>query len=324
MSIGIAVRRCGFALLMVALVPSWSAQSYPDRAVRIMVPTSPGGSIDALARMIAAQLAAKWGKPVIVENRSGAAMMVGVDAVAKSAPDGYTLLVAHDGAMAMNPALYANLPYNPQRDFEPVALMASIPEVILTHASTSAKSLGDLVQLAQREPGKLNHATGGPASFLAFELFKAMTGVDIASVQYRGAAPSVMAVIAGEVQMCITDIASASPALQSDRAKPLAVTTLKRAARFPDLPTADEAGVPGYNVQVWLGLFAPAGTPNEVRRTIEAAVKQVLSQPDIRNKLEAVGMEVRSGSASELREVLAADIPKWATLVKDKKLQIAQ
>jgi tripartite-type tricarboxylate transporter receptor subunit TctC len=288
------------------------------------VPTSPGGSIDGLARTVAARLSAKWTKPVVVENRSGAAMRVGADAVAKAAADGYTLLVAHDGAMAMNPALYPDLPYDPQKDFEPVALMVSIPEVILANARMPAASLGELLDFARKNPGKLNHATGGPASLLALELFKSMAGVDIASVQYRGAAPAVLGVIAGEAQICITDIASASPALQSDQVRPLAVTTRNRAKRFPDLPTAHESGLPGYDVQVWIGMFAPSSTPKDVVARIGGEVREAIAMPEIREKLEALGIEMRSGTAEELRSTLAADIPKWARLVKDKNLRIAQ
>jgi tripartite-type tricarboxylate transporter receptor subunit TctC len=325
MTIRTALRLFCSALSIALWMPSVAtAETYPERPVRIIVPTSAGGSIDTLARTMTAQLSAKWNKPVVVENRSGAAMIVGVDSVAKAAPDGYTLLVAHDGAMAMNPALFPTLPYSPQKDFEPLALMVAIPEVILANRSTGADSLNAFIGLARRQPGKLNHATGGPASLLAFELFKGMAGIDVVGVQYRGAAPSVTAVIAGEVQLCITDIAAANPALQSDRVRALAVTTASRAKRFPDLPTAHEAGVPGYDVQVWLGLFAPAGTPSDVRRTIEAAVKEVLARPDVQEKLEAIGMELRSGAAEDLRAVLAADLAKWAKLVKEKNLQISQ
>jgi tripartite-type tricarboxylate transporter receptor subunit TctC len=301
-----------------------AADSYPDRTVRIIVPTSPGGSIDGLARTVAARLSGKWGKPVVVENRSGAAMRVGADAVAKAAADGYTLLVAHDGAMAMNPALYPDLPYNPQKDFAPVALVASIPEVILANAKAPAASLAVLLDFARKNPGKLNHATGGPASLLALELFKSMAGVDITSVQYRGAAPAVVGVIAGEVEVCITDIASASPALQSDQVRPLAVTTLNRATRFADLPTAHESGLPGYDVQVWIGMFAPSGTPRDIVERIGAGVREAIAAPEIREKLEALGIEIRSGTADELRNTLAADISKWARLVKEKNLRITQ
>lgn len=308
----------------VTAMPGAQAQTYPDRAVRVIVPTSAGGSIDALARLMAAQLSAKWGKPVIVENRSGAAMRLGVEEVAKAAADGYTLLVAHDGAMAMNPALYSDLQYDPQKDFAPIALMVAIPEVIMANAKAPFSTLQEMLDFARKNPGKLNHATGGPASLLDLELLKSMAKVDITSVQYRGAAPSVAAVMAGEVQLCITDIASAAPGLTSGRAHPLAVTTLERVKSYPNVPTANEAGIPGYNVQVWIGMFAPAGTPKPVQQKIESSIQEILSQQDMQQKLASMSMVRLSGAAKDLRNALAVDIPKWAKLVKEKNLRIAQ
>jgi tripartite-type tricarboxylate transporter receptor subunit TctC len=324
----VSMKAFGAALLSMLVfavaMPGARAQTYPDHAVRIIVPTSAGGSIDALARLMAAQLSLKWGKPVIVENRSGAAMRLGVEEVAKAAPDGYTLLVAHDGAMAMNPALYSDLQYNSQKDFAPIALMVAIPEVIMASAKAPFTTLRDMLDYARKNPGKLNHATGGPASLLDLELLKSMAKVDITSVQYRGAAPSVAAVMAGEVQLCITDIASAAPGLTSGRAPPLAVTTMERVKSYPDVPTANEAGVPGYDVQVWIGMFAPAGTPQSVQQKIESSVQNILSRQDVQQKLASMAMVRLSGTAAGLRSALSTDIPKWAKLVKEKNLRIAQ
>lgn len=310
------------ALMLLGAPRSALAESYPDRTVRIIVPTSPGGSIDMVARVIAGKLSAKWGKPVVIENRPGAAMRVGVDAVAKAPADGYTLLVAHDGAMAMNPVLFRDLPYHPTKDFSPVAMIVSIPEVVMVNIKVPANSVKELIALAKKEPGKLNHATGGPAGFLAFELFKSMAGIDITSVQYRGAAPSVAAVVAGEVEVCITDVASAGPALQSDRVRTLAVTSRDRAKAFPNLPTAHETGLPGYDIGVWIGMFAPAGAPKDVLGAIETGVKEALAAPDVRSRFEVLGMSIRSGAADEMRQVLDADIAKWSALVKEKNLKI--
>jgi tripartite-type tricarboxylate transporter receptor subunit TctC len=311
-------------LLLVATMPGVRAQSYPNHAVRIIVPTSAGGSIDALARLMAAQLSAMWKEPVVVENRPGAAMRVGVEEVARSAPDGYTLLVAHDGAMAMNPSLYSDLQYDPQKDFAPIALLVSIPEVILVNANTHFSTLAEMLDFARKNPGKLNHATGGPASLLDLELLKSMAKVDITSVQYRGAAPSVTATMAGEVQLCITDLAAATPGLASGRVRPLAVTTLERVKSYRNVPTANEAGVPGYNVQVWMGMFAPSGTPNAVLRKIQMTIQEILSQADVQQKLASMAMVKRSGTAADLRAALSTDIPRWAKLVKEKNLRITQ
>jgi tripartite-type tricarboxylate transporter receptor subunit TctC len=318
---------CGVLLLAATLLPGAqpaSGQSYPERAVRIIVPTAPGGSIDTTARVVSAKLAELWGKPVVIENRPGAAMIIGAEAAAKSAPDGYTLLVAHDGTMAMNPVVYPNLPYQSQRDFEPVALLTSIPEVVLVHAAVPAKSIRELVAHAKANPGKLNHASGGTATLLALELFKAMAGVDIASIPFRGAAPAVTGTMAGETQIIFADLASANAGMQSGKLRTLAVTTLKRVPQLPEIPTIDESGVPGYDVATWIGAFAPAGTPKTILGKIEADIKQALAAADVRGKLEALRMEIRSGTAEEMRALLAGDIVKWGRLVKEKNIKIAQ
>jgi tripartite-type tricarboxylate transporter receptor subunit TctC len=311
-------------VMLVAAVQAARSQTYPERTVRVIVPTSPGGGIDVVARTITAHLASEWNQAVIVENRAGAAMRVGVESVAKSAADGYTLLVVHDGAMAMNPALYSDLRYDPQKDFDPIALMVSVPEVVMVSAKTPFSSLGQILDFARKNPGKLNHATGGPASLLDLELLKSMADIDIRSVQYRGAAPAVTGLMAGEVEVCITDLASARPAMQSDRVRPLAVTTGKRLKQYPRLPTVDEAGVPGYVVQVWIGMFAPAGAPKDVLQRIEAGVREALASPAVQQKLATMDIEMRSGRADELRETLAADIAKWDKLVEERHLRIAQ
>jgi tripartite-type tricarboxylate transporter receptor subunit TctC len=300
------------------------AQGYPDRTVRMIVPTAPGGSIDTTARVVAAKLGELWGKPVVIENRPGAGMIIGAEAAAKSAPDGYTLLVAHDGTMAMNPVVYPSLPYHSQRDFDPVALIAAIPEVLLVNAALQTASVGELIAFAKANPGKLNHATGGTATLLALELFKAMAGVEIASIPFRGGAPAVTSVMSGETQVIFADFATASAGMQSGRLRTLAVTTAQRVPSLPEVPTLDEAGVPGYDVATWIGAFAPAGTPKAVLGRIEEGVKQALASTEVRDKLETLNMQVRSGSSEDMRAVLAADIVKWGRLVKEKNIQIAQ
>src|SRR5262245_15882572 len=317
--------RCGALLAaFAALAAPAAAQGYPERAVRIIVPTAAGGSIDTTARVVAAKLAEFWGKPVVIENRPGAAMIIGAEAAAKSGPDGYTLLVAHDGTMAMNPVVYPSLAYHSQRDFEPVAMLTAIPEVVLVHEGVPVKTIRELIAHAKANPGKLNHASGGTATLLALELFKAMAGVDIASIPFRGAAPAITGTMAGETQVIFADLASAHAGMQSGKLRTLAVTTLKRVPRLPEVPTIDESGVPGYDVATWIGAFAPAGTPKSVVDKIEAAIKQALAMPDVKAKLEALSMEIRSGAAEEMRAVLAGDMVKWGNLVKDKNIQIAQ
>src|SRR6266404_3780264 len=246
------------ALPLQACAQASPDQGYPERTVSIIVPTAAGGSIDTTARVIAAALAERWGKPVVIENRPGAAMIIGAEAAAKSPPDGYTLLVAHDGTMAMNPVVYPNLAYHSQRDFEPLALLTSIAEVVLVNEALPVKSIRELIAFAKANP------------------------------------------------------------------RTLAVTTLTRVPRLPDVPTLDESGVPGYDVATWIGAFAPAGTPKAILDKIEAAIKQALAAPNVRAKLEALSMEIRTGAREDLRAVLAADMGKWGRLVKEKNIRIAQ
>ena len=300
------------------------AQSFPDHVVKIIVPTAPGGAIDTTARVIGEQMQRKWGKPVVIENRPGAAMQVGAEAVAKAAPDGYTLLVAHDGTMAINPLVFPNLPYDPQKSFEPLGLVISIPEAIMVNVGAPAHSIRELIALAKKEPGQLTHASGGSATLLSLELFKAMAGIDIRSIPYRGGAPAVMATIAGETSMIIADLTTGAAGLQSDHIRPLAVTSITRSKKYPNLGTVDEEGVPGYEVNTWMGVFAPAGTPKNVVQTIEAAIKDAVAMPDVRARLESTGADLRSGTAAEMRQVLAADVAKWATLVKEKHITFEQ
>jgi tripartite-type tricarboxylate transporter receptor subunit TctC len=299
------------------------AQNFPDRSVKIVVPTAPGGSIDLTGRVIGEKMQARWGKPVIVENRPGASMRLGAEAVQKSPNDGYTILVAHDGTMAINPLVFSDLGYDPQKDFVPLGLVTAIPEAVMVHVDVPVQSVTELIAFAKKEPGQLTHATGGSATLLALELFKAMAGLDIRSIPYRGGAPAVTATISGETRMIIADLATGSAALQSDRIRTLAVTSMERSKKYPNVPTLNEAGVPGYEVNTWIGFFAPAGTPKDVVAAIEAAIREAVAAPEVRARFELMGANVRSGSAEEMRQVLATDVAKWARLVKDKNIKIA-
>jgi len=313
---------------LVASLWAWAtiagAEDFPDHAIKVIVPTSPGGSIDTTARVIGEKLQEKWGKPVVIENRPGASMQVGAEAVAKAPPDGYTLLVAHDGTMAINPLVYPNLRYDPQKSFVPLGLVMSIPEAVMVNVSVPANSLAELIALAKKQPGQLTHATGGSATLLSLELFNSLAGTDIRSIQYRGAAPSVTAGIASETSSVIADLVSAAPALHSDRIRPLAVTSLTRAKLYPELGTVNELGVPGYEVNTWSGVFAPAGTPKDVAAKIEAAIKEAVAMPEVRARFESTGGVVRSGTADELRQTIATDAAKWAKLVQDRYLTFEQ
>lgn len=295
---------------------SAAAQSYPEKPVRIIVPSTPGGAIDITGRIIGGKLSEFWGQPVVIENRPGATMIVGAEMAAKSPPDGYTLFVAHDGTMAINTVIYPNLSYHPQRDFAPISLVAKIPLVLFVHNSVPAKSVSDLLALAKASPGKLNHAAGGTATVLAIELFKFMAKVEVVNVQYKGAANAVTSTVGGETQLCFADLASANAGLQSGQVRPLAMATLEPAKLRPDLPTIDASGVPGYEANTWMAVFAPAATPKLIVSKIEADVIRAMKQPDVRQRFESLSMELQGGTSDELRRLLAADIDKWSKLVK--------
>ena len=300
------------------------AEEWPQKAVRIIVPTAPGGSIDLSARLVANQLQQKWGQPVVVENRAGAAMRIGADAVAKARPDGYTLLFAHDGAMAMNVAVFKSLPYDPVKDFEPLAMIASLPLVLMVHEKVPANSVSELVALAKKNPGRLNHASGGTATLLALELFKANTGIDVQSVPFMGGSTTVNAVMSGSVEMLIADLSTAGPALQSPQVRLLAVSTLERQPVLPNVPTLNESGLPGYDVRTWIGAFAPAGTPAPVVKKIEAGITEAMRSTDVREKLEKSGLIVLDKGGDVMGARVAADIQKWVTLVRERNIQFDQ
>jgi tripartite-type tricarboxylate transporter receptor subunit TctC len=309
-----------FALAVSATMAS--AQGYPDRTVKIIVPTAPGGAIDIVARVIGEKMQAKWGKSVIIENRPGAAMRLGAEAAQKAPADGYTLLAAHDGTMAINPVAFADLPYDPQKDFVPLGLVISIPEALMVNKSVPVKSVAELIALARKEPGQLTHASGGSATLLSLELFKSLAGVDIRHIPYRGGAPAVTAAITGETSMIIADLTTGNAGLQSDRINTLAVTSITRSKKYPNIATLNELGVKGYEVNTWIAFFAPAGVPKDTAATIEATIKEAVAMPDVRARFESTGADVRSGTAEELRQLLANDVAKWAKLVKDKNIKL--
>ncbi len=320
-----AAAACALAVILVVAGGSSlvAGQEFPAHQIKIIVPTAPGGAIDTTARVIGDKMRAKWGKPVIVENRPGASMRVGAEDVQRSLPDGYTLLVAHDGTMAINPLAFPDLPYDPIKNFTPLGLVISIPEAVMVNKAVPAKSIAELIELARKKPGELTHASGGSATLLSLELFKAMAGVDIRSIPYRGGVPAVTAAIADETDMVIADVVTGAAGLTSDRIRTLAITSLQRSKTYPDLPTVDAAGLKGYEVNTWMGFFGPANMPKPIVAAIEAAIKEAVAMPDVRAHFEGIGAVVRSGTADEMRDVLAADVAKWATLVKEKNIKLA-
>ncbi len=321
---GIPVAVSMAACLLALAVPGIAgAQAFPAKPVRIIVPSAPGGGIDASARIVAGKVQDYWGQSVLVENRAGASMIIGSEMAAKAAPDGYTLLVAHDGAMAMNPVVFKPLPYDPQKDFAPISLLTMAPLVAMVNPGTGFTTIGDMVAWAKANPGKLNHASGGTATLLAMELFSALAGVQMTSVPYKGAAPALTSVMAGETQVAFADIGSGAAALKSGKVRVLGVATLSRSKLFPEWPTIADSGVPGYETRTWFAAFAPAGTPADIVERIGNDMRRALGEADIRQRFQGLNLEVVGSSGEELARIMRADTEKWGRLIRERNIKIA-
>jgi tripartite-type tricarboxylate transporter receptor subunit TctC len=300
--------------LFCAVTGAW-AQGYPSKPIRIVVGFPPGGGNDIIARMVGAKMQESWGQPVVIENKPGANSIIAAEFVAKSAADGYTLLVNATGGMSVNPVLYAKLPYDPLKDFVPISMVGSFPLVLVVNPAVPANSVSELVAYAKANPGKLNYSAGSTAFQVATEMFKQMTGTDMKHIPYKGSAASITAVIAGDVQMTIVDSPPLMPQLASGRVRALAVTTPKRAAAMPDLPAVAES-LPGYEMALWIGMFAPAGTPRDVAAKLTAEVVRIVGLPDIREKLAGMGVEPLGNSSEETAEWIRREIARYGPVVK--------
>ncbi|KRR10044.1 hypothetical protein CQ12_06270 [Bradyrhizobium jicamae] len=289
------------------------AASYPDKSVRIVVPFPAGGSNDVIARLLGAKLGELWGQTVIVENRSGAGGNIGAEAVARSAPDGATILLTAPGPLAINQALYAKLSFDPEKDFVPVALIASVPIVLAVHPDVKAKTVGELVALAKASPGRLNFGSSGNGStnHLAGELFKARAGINIVHVPYRGAAPAMNDLIAGQIPMMFDNMPAIRPQVLGGTIRALAVAGAARSPLFPDVPTMVEAGVADFEASSWFGMVAPAGTPPEVLTALTASIGKVLQDPDVVKKLAEIGAEPGTLSGAAFGAFLRSETGKW-------------
>jgi tripartite-type tricarboxylate transporter receptor subunit TctC len=274
---------CVFLLCFAA---GAQAQSWPSKPVRIVVAYPPGGGIDVMARQVADKLTAAWGQPVVVENRPGANTIVATDAVAKSAADGYTVLFTTDATFSINPHLYAKLPFDTQRDFVPVTMLVLLQQLLVAHPSVQANTLAELIDLAKKNPGKINYASYGSGSqpHLSGEMLKFKAGIDLMHVPYKGISLAVPAVMAGEVQLTFSGIASSLAPLKSGRLKAIAIGGPQRSPIWPNLPTFAELGYPEVETHAWFGLFVPAGTPREAVARISADVKRIIDEPEFRQK----------------------------------------
>ena len=317
-------RTCAWWLLALAALPGLAfAQAYPARPVRIVVPFPPGGGTDIGTRIVAQKLSEAWGQPVVVENKGGAAGIVGTEFTAKSTPDGYTLMMGNIGTHAINVSLYRKLPYDPVRDFAPVSHVAGLPLFLLVHPSVPAASVRELITLLKARPGQYDYSSSGAGGSMhvAAELFKTMAGVRIVHIPYKGGGPAVADLLAGQVKISFATVLETLQHVKAGKLRALAVTSARRSLAAPDLPTVAEAGLPGYESISWLGLFAPAGTPRELVAKISADAVRVLHLADVKERLLAQGADPIGSTPEQFATVLARDIAKYAKVMKDSGTQ---
>jgi len=308
--------------LCALVVPPAHAQAYPDHGVRILVPFPPGGPADALTRIAAEQLSTALGQPFVVENRPGAGGNIGMEQGARAAPDGYTLTLAPVGNLTVSPFIYAKLPYDPFRDFAPITVLATVPNVLVVNAAVPARSVAELVALAKAKPGTLNYASAGNGSgpHLAGELFKRMAKVEMVHVPFNGAGPAMNAVLAGDVQVFFAQSAAALPQLKGGRVVALGVASPKRIDAAPELPTIAESGLPGFDVTSWYALVAPAGTPAERIERIQSTLARAFARPDVREKIAGLGAEPVANTPAAFGRMLEAEAARWRTLAREANI----
>jgi len=313
----------GAVLFLIAAPFAMGQSTYPTRPVRLVVPFPAGGTTDIIARATAQKLSEAWGQQVIVDNRPGAAGNIGSELVAKAAPDGYTLLMGTVGTHAINPSLYAKMPYDHVKEFAPVILVAGVPNVLVVNPDLPIKSVPELIAYAKANPGKLNFASSGSGTsiHLSGELFKAMTGVQMTHVPYKGSAPALTDLIGGQVQLMFDNLPSSLAFIKAGKLRALAVTSASRAPALPDVPTVADT-VPGFEASSWFGVLAPAGTPPEIIARINGEVTKWLATPEAKEKLTAQGANVAGGTPQDFAKHIQAETAKWAKVVKESGAKV--
>jgi len=318
------VRLAIAAVLAVAMPLAALAQSpgFPNRSITLIVPVAPGGILDTVARMLAADMGRILGQSVVVDNKPGASGNIGATHVAKSPPDGYTMLVGYSMFHVGNPSMFKDLAWDPVRDFASVAMVAVSPHVVAVNPAVPVKTLGELVELARREPGKLNYASPGSGSVphVGMELFKQQTGINIVHVPYKGAGPMMTDVVGGTVQVTVATPPSILGHVQAGRVRALAVAAKSRHPLLPDVPTTGEAGFPNFELEAWVALFAPAGTPRDVIAKLTAAVQDAVQSPAVMERARTTGMAIRYMPPPELDATVKADLQYWSKVIRDAKI----
>ena len=318
----VALTTVALPVVLAALGPA-SAQSYPTKPIRVIVPFAAGGAVDVLARLVSAKMSESVGQPVIIENRAGAAGNVAADAVAKSPPDGYTILQNTNG-QAISPSLYKSLPFDAVKDFTPVTQLVASQLLLVATPSLPAKSVQELIALAKAKPGSLNYGMTGIGNplHLTVEMFKHAAGIELQAVPYRGDAPLNTALIAGEVHLAVVPFATAKPHVEAGRLRALAIPGAKRSPALPQIPTIAESGLPGFESSSWQGWFVPANTPGEIVALIQREAAKALNAPDVRERLEATANEVVASTPEAFAAVFKNDLAKFAKVVKDAKIPL--
>jgi len=313
------------ATALLALASTAFAQgAYPNHPVTLVVPFPPGGGTDTGARIVAQKLGAKWGQTVVVENKGGAAGMIGADAVAKARPDGYTLLMGNIGTQAINPSLYKKMPYDPAAAFTPVSLVAELPLAMMVNPGVPAKTAREFIALAKSQPGQLSYSSSGAggAPHLAAEMFKDATGTFILHVPYRGGGPAIGDLLAGHVQLSFMTVLEASGHIKAGKLRALAVTGAQRVPALPEVPTLAESVLPGFNSISWIGVLAPAGTPKDIVDKVSSDIREVLASDDVKGKLVELGALPSGNTPAQFQALIEADRKRYAQVIKDKKISV--
>jgi tripartite-type tricarboxylate transporter receptor subunit TctC len=308
------------ALLSCAVLAH--AQVFPSKAIRLVVPYPPGGGTDTVARPLAQKISESIGQPVVIDNRGGASEIIGTEVVARAAPDGYTLLMTTN-AFAINVAHQRKLPYDPAADFAPVGRLITTPFMLVAHPEMKEASVRELIAAARAQPGKLNYASlgSGTPHHLAMEWFKSMAGVDIVAVPYKGVGPGLAAVMAGEVQLMLTGLTAGLTQVRAGKLRALAVTTAARSAAAPEIPTVAEAGLAGYEALAWYGILAPAATPPEAIRTLNAELAKALAAPDLRQRFANIGVDPAPSTPAELQQLIREETALWSRVIRSAGLK---
>ncbi len=318
------MRRALAMLVCAGWCAGAAAQDWPSKPIRFIAPNLPGGPTDILARMIGQKLAETLGQPVVIDNRAGAAGNIGTEAAAKAPPDGYTLVTGNNATFGANVSLYKRLGFDPIKDFAPVVLVATQPNILVVHPSLPVTSVKELIALAKARPGQLNYSGSGmgAAAHLAAELFKSMTATNIVHIPYKSAAPALTDLMAGETQLMFATSLSVMQHIKANRVRALGVTTAKRSRFLPELPTIAEAGVPGFEASTWHGVLVAAGTPGAIVERLNTEINRMLQLADVRERLAAMGAEIAGGSSKEFSDHIQREIPKWAKVIKAIGVQL--